>query len=487
MGRSKRKGEKTAIESSNKKKRVLLTFISVVVVGVVGLSIYTLSTKKIVDKWENKIYPGITIDNIAVGGMSKEEAKNKLNTDIQSKLEDKAITIKLDDKEFELKYSYIEPKYEIDKAVNDAFNLNKDQSILAKYSSIKKAEVQEIPIAFSYNEDKLIQFEEQLKKEFNSEPKNASITILNGNIVVEKESDGKIIDMKSLDSKVKKALSTNLNETVELELQLAKATITSKDLEKIKGPMGTYSTSYGTSSVGRSTNIEIATKSINGKILMPGETFSFNEVVGDRSLERGFQEAGTYVGNKVEPGIGGGICQVSSTLYRAVMRSNLKSVERTNHSMVVGYIEPGLDATVSYGYLDYKFKNTYNFPIYIQGTTVGKVVTYTIYGDPAALNGKTYDMTNEILEVFPPEVKEVEDDTLQEGERAKDGFSMTGYKVNSYLITYENGAEVNRELIATDNYAKVDSIVKVGTKKTEEILEPPIEGQLIEETMQPPV
>ena len=146
------------------------------------------------------------------------------------------------------------------------------------------------------------------------------------------------------------------------------------------------------------------------------------------------------------------------------MKANLKSVERTNHSMVVGYAQPGLDATVSFGYLDYKFTNTYDFPIYIQGSTVGKAVTYNIYGDPSSLNGRTYDMVNEILETKPPETKVVPDNTLPEGKEVSEGTGMTGYKARSYQITYENGVEVNRDIVATDNYASVGIVVRKGTQ-----------------------
>lgn len=492
MGRSESKQARAARKKSDKNKKIITVMLTLIVIGAVCLSTYTLATKKAVGKWEDKIYPGIAIDNIDVGGMSKEEAKVKLEEVLKNKTGEKSLHIKIEDKDFELIYSDINPDYDIDKAVEQAFSFGKNDSVLAKYSMIKKGEVQEVPIEFTYDEEKLISFEQTIKNEVNLEPKNATINILNGNISVQNESDGKTINMEELDLRIKEALKSNSSKTIQLGLETAKATITAEDLSKIKGPMGTYSSSYGTSALGRSTNIELATKSINGTILMPGEVFSFNDVVGDRSIERGYQEAGTYVGNKVEPGIGGGICQVSSALYRAAMRANLRSTERTNHSMVVGYMEPGLDATVSYGYLDYKFKNTYDFPLYIEGTTVGKVATYTIYGDPAALNGKKYEMVNEIIEVYPPENKEVPDDTLPEGERVAEGGAMTGYKVNSYQITYENGIEINRERISTDNYAKVDSIVKVGTMKTEgeneqkveeiteeiESVEPPIIGDL---------
>lgn len=491
MGKNENKRKRSNNNINARQRKVITVMLGIVVIGVVCLSAYTLATKKVVEKWEDKVYPGITIDNIDIGGMSKEEAKTKLEEHLKSEITNKSLHIKVKDQDFELIYSDINPQYDINDAVEQAFKFGKDNGVLAKYNMIKKGEAKQVPLSFTYDEEKLKEFEKTIEDKVNVEPKNAKINISNGNISVENETDGKSINIDELDSKIKEALKSNTNETIQLELETKKARITAEELSKITGPMGSYSSSYGTSALGRSTNIEIATRSINGTILMPGDTFSFNDVVGDRTVERGYQEAGTYVGNKVEPGIGGGICQVSSTLYRAVMRANIRSTERTNHSMVVGYMEPGLDATVAYGYLDYKFKNTYDFPIYIEGITASKVVTYTIYGDPSALNGKKYDMTNEILEVYPPETKEVLDPTLPEGERVDEGGAMTGYKVNSYQITYENGVEVNRELVATDNYAKVDSIVKVGTMKpdkeeAEEQLEPPAAGEVSEEDQTPP-
>ncbi|WP_410747541.1 VanW family protein, partial [Clostridium neonatale] len=365
MGRNRSKKKRSNNNANDVKRKVITVMLAIVIVGAVCLSAYTLATKKVVGKWEDKVYPGITIDNIDIGGMSKEEAKAKLEEHLKSEIANKSLHIKVKDQDFELIYSDINPQYDINDAVEQAFKFGKDHGVLEKYSIIKKGEVQQVPINFTYDEEKLKEFEKTIEDKVNVKPKNAQINISNGNISVESESDGKSINIDELDSKIKEALKSNTNETIQLELETTKAKITAEELSKITGPMGSYSSSYGTSAPGRSTNIELATKSINGTILMPGEVFSFNDVVGDRSVERGYQEAGTYVGNKVEPGIGGGICQVSSALYRAAMRANIRSTERTNHSMVVGYMEPGLDATVAYGYLDYKFKNTYDFPIYI--------------------------------------------------------------------------------------------------------------------------
>ena len=466
-----------ARKAANKRKKITLAISALIVITIASMTAFSVSIKGITKEWDNKIYPGVTVQDVNLGGMTKEEAKNKLSETFNDAIGKKKLPISIGDKQYELIYSDIIPKYDIDGTVEKAYNFGRDNGNFKKYMIIKNGESNKntIPLDFSYNEEKLKEYEAKLQKEVTQTAKDASINVDGNNITVKPGIEGKTINLDTLDQKLKENINGEVNSDNKLtvDVETTKPKVTKEALSKIKGIMGTFSTNYSTSAPGRSNNIELATKALNGTIIMPGETFSFNDVVGPRTVERGYQEAGTYVGNKVEPGIGGGICQVSTTLYRAAMKANLRSVERTNHSMVVGYANPGLDATVSYGYLDYKFKNTYDFPIYVKGTTVGKVVTYTIYGDPSALNGKTYDMANEILETIPPETKVVPDNTLPVGKEEKDGNGMTGYKVKSYQITYENGVEVKKDIVATDSYASVGIIVRQGTQSATPSATPP--------------
>lgn len=468
MEKGKGKKMRASRKAVNKKKKIRLAVALLIVVVIASLVACSVAIKDVVNEWDNKIYPGITVQEVNLGGMTKEEAKNKLIETFETAIGNKKLPIKIGDKQYELIYSDIIPKYNIDETINKAYNFGKNNGNFKKYFIIKSGNStkNEISLEFSYDEEKLKAYEEKLQIDVNQEAKNATININGNSITVKSEIEGRTVNLETLNQKIKENINGEINSDnrVTLDVELTKPKVTKEDLSKIKGLMGTFSTSYATSAPGRCNNIEIATKAVNGTVVMPGEVFSFNDIVGPRTVERGYQEAGTYVGNKVEPGIGGGICQVSTTLYRAAMRANIRSVERLNHSMSVGYAKPGLDATVSYGYLDYKFKNTYDFPIYIQGITGGKNVTYNIYGDPIALNGKTYDMVSEILETIPPETKVVPDSTLPEGKEVSEGTAMTGYKAKSYQITYEKGVEVNREVVSTDTYSSVGIVVRKGTQ-----------------------
>ena len=433
------KRRRASKRAPNKQKKIIFGIVGLVVIGAVVFAVYLLSINKVVKSWDNKIYPGVTVQGVDLGGMTKEEAQNKLAESFNSAIEKKKLSILIGNKQYELIYSNINPQYDINGTVEHAYDFGKENGILKKYMNIKSdgSKKNDIPLGFFYNEEKLKAYEEKIKSDATKSAANATITIKGNNFSITPETEGQTVSLETLDKQLKESIKGTLNsdDKVEIEVETTKPKITKEDLSKIKGLMGKFSTNYSTSTPGRCNNIEIATSVVNGTIVMPGEVFSFNDVVGPRTVERGYQEAGTYVGNKVEPGIGGGICQVSTTLYRAAMKANLRSLERTNHSMAVGYAQPGLDATVSYGYIDYKFKNTYDFPIYIQGITSGKVLSYNIYGDPSALNGRTYDMVSEIIETIQPETKVVPDSSLPVGKEEKDGTGVTGYKGRSYQVT----------------------------------------------------
>ena len=209
-----------------------------------------------------------------------------------------------------------------------------------------------------------------------------------------------------------------------------KPKITQDQLSRITGQMSYYETSFNKGyDTARDYNLSVAAAQVNGTLLMPGDVFSYAEKT--RAVENKYKDAMVIgANNQYVPGNAGGICQVSTTLYNAVMRANIRSIERHNHSIASEYVPVGLDATVSWGYLDYRFANTYDFPIYIYAAIVGHTVQIAIYGDPSAMGGKTYSMTSEV------EVKKEANEQI----------------AKAYLITYENGQEINREYIDTSTY-----------------------------------
>ena len=438
-----------------------------VIVGIIG---YVFSVNKKVAAWENKIYPEVSVHGVNIGGLNEEEAINLLKEKLPNLIVDKKITVLAADKTLELNYDTLNLNYDIESVVNEAVVYGKDNGLFAKNSLINGKNSIELNPKVNFDEEALVAFENKVLEEVNIEPKNASINVNSGNVAIVPEEVGKTIDKEDLHNKLVESISGNPSNDIELSFELKdqEASVKSTDLESITGKISEYSSHYNNTGDGRVRNMEIAAGIINGTLVMPGEEFSYNALIGDTTPDKGYEKANTYVGNEIVPDYGGGICQVSTTLYRAVMRANIRSTERMNHSLTVSYSEPGLDATVANGVVDYKFVNTYDFPIYIQGYVSGGVVNFTIYGNVEAMGNKTYELVNEVHEKYDPKKKYEDDPTMEAGTEKVVSYGMPGYKASSYQITYENGVEVNRELISTDVYMTTDTVVKRGTKKKEE-------------------
>ena len=224
--------------------------------------------------------------------------------------------------------------------------------------------------------------------------------------------------------------------------------------------VSTATTYFSTATKGRADNIALAASKLNGKILMPGEEFSFNKETGERTLANGFKGAPVIVNSRLVDGIAGGVCQVSTTLYNAIIKLGIKSQMRRNHSLAPAYIEPGFDATVSES-IDYKFKNTTKYPLYIECITNKGKITFNVYSH-SSLTEIKYKLFTEILNVEEPQIYYNTVDSLSSGTIKKVQAPVKGYKVKVYLIGYKNGKEITRELISNDYYQKVDGIYNIG-------------------------
>ncbi len=228
--------------------------------------------------------------------------------------------------------------------------------------------------------------------------------------------------------------------------------------------LGTATTSLATSSTNRTTNVKLAADFCNNTVLMPGDVFSYNETVGPRTAERGFKKASVYVGTTVQDGLGGGICQTSSTLYMATVFADLEIVERRNHSRDVLYTPDGQDATVVWGSTDYRFRNNTEYPVRVQASVTGsgknKVITVTIYGTQT-VPGKEVKMETEVLKWNKAQPKRVLDTSLAPGTEKQSGVWYHGYTSQTYRVTYINGVEVSRVAEAKSTYTRYDNTVTI--------------------------
>lgn len=227
--------------------------------------------------------------------------------------------------------------------------------------------------------------------------------------------------------------------------------------------LGEYETNFNEQQLNRSQNIKIATTKINGTVVLPGEVFSYNNIVGYRTETEGFKLAPMYIGGKLVDGIGGGVCQVSSTLYNAILSANLEVIERKNHQFLPTYINVGRDATVADGYIDFKFKNTRKYPIKIICSAENGVVKVKIYGRK---QDKEYDIKIQtiIKETKPYETIYEYNDNIKSGERIIAQKGKNGYECKVYKIITLEGEIISKSIISVDTYNVMNEIIIIGTK-----------------------
>lgn len=249
--------------------------------------------------------------------------------------------------------------------------------------------------------------------------------------------------------------------TISLTVGTKPAAKTAEQLKKLlfRDVMGSYSSSYTTSTSGRAANVELAASRINGYILMPGEVFSYDKTIGRRTAANGYHEAGVYIGNKVEQGIGGGICQTSSTLYSAALYANLEIVQRSSHSLPVSYVPAGQDATIAEGYIDLKIKNNTEYPIKIAAVWGGRRLTCKIIGVKA--EGQTVEIVNTRTGTREPKVTREYTDAVPQGYKKIAQRGAAGYTVASKRIVRKNGQVVKEEKLKGSTYNATDTIEQI--------------------------
>lgn len=224
-----------------------------------------------------------------------------------------------------------------------------------------------------------------------------------------------------------------------------------------------FTTRYDETAENRANNIRLSSEKINETILMPDEEFSYNKIVGERTIKAGYKEASVYMGGKVVPGIGGGICQVSSTLYNAVLLANLEITERRNHYFITAYVSPSRDATVSYGSIDFKFKNTRTYPVKIQCVSKNGICQVFIYGMEEDIEYEV-EIQDKVTEVIPYTTQTIKTNELAKGETEIVQKGVDGYKSEAYRILKLNGKVISKTLLSKDSYNPLQEVIKEGTK-----------------------
>lgn len=406
---------------------------------------------------EDRIPPDTFLNKVNISGMTLNEVEKELNKQVDE-FKKKTIVFK-DDRNHPITYDELGMKLNDNDVLNE-ISVTIPYSIKEKFKIyfLKENEKREFFTHAIFNEKQL---EEIISNKFSKilkEPKDATY-IMNGNeIIINNEVYGERIGIEELIKMTKQGIKDG-SASVNIPIERIKPNKTKKDIEAmgLNTVIATFVTYFDRDNVGRNTNIKLSADAINGTMLAPNEIFDFNKVVGQRTKERGYQEANVIENGQFVKGIGGGICQTSTTLYNAVLLANLEVIERHQHGLPVGYIEPSRDASVSWGYLNFKFRNNMSTYVYIT-TEVGKdYIRFNIVGTE---DNKEVYLESKVIGSINPSIEYEKDDSLEVGTEVVKKRGTKGIKSQLYKIIKENGEVVYRDLISTDTYKSTKTIIR---------------------------
>lgn len=413
----------------------------------------------------DRIRPNISINGIDVSDLTRKEAINRLNGIYSEKIESSFVSMKFEDKEWKVKYSDLDYSYNIEEMVGKAYEVGRSGDFLSQITESIRArfKAQNFELDDQYSIEPIKKLLADMAKEIDQEVVDATIKYSGTAFDITEEQVGRRLNVEQAESLVIEQLHKVDVAVIDLPVDIVQPEIKKADLVMIQDKMGEYSTTFNAADVDRTTNIKVATKSTASVLVKPGQVYSVNETIGPRMAKYGYKNAKVIINNELVPGIGGGVCQVSSTLYNAVLLSNLKIIERRNHSLTLPYVGLGRDATISGDYIDFKFMNNTQYPVYIYGEVKGSWVKFTIFGRNEH-PGRVVKIHSNVIKTLQPAVKIIEDPTLPVGTEIEEKKAHIGYVVKTYRMVYENGKEISRETLGSSTYRKVDGVKRVGTK-----------------------
>lgn len=453
-----------------KKKTIVMIGIAVCVVlicAIVGINVFANRNKDI-------ICNGVYVNTVDLSGMTKEEAIQALSQYMET-VGKKQITVLVDENQVKVPVTELGIDAHIEKVVEEAFAIGKSGNFMKRYKDIKALENETLvlPMPLTLDSGLVKKFVEEKCSVYDIKEKNADISRENGMFVVTDHMVGKKVDVAATTKRIEDTLCKEWNlqdAVVDAVISEIEPEYTKETLLLCKDILGTFSTTYKTSSQSRANNLANGAKLINGSVVWPGEVFSTGKTMQPITVKNGYSIAGAYENGQVVDSVGGGVCQVATTLYNALLKAELEVTDRSNHSMIVGYVKPSMDAAIAGDYKDLKFKNNTDVPIYIEATTVGRTITFTIYGhETRDIEHRVVSYESKVLKVIQPGKEKItEDETLPTSYRKVTQSAHVGYKAELWKVIHENGVEVGRERVNYSSYSAEPAYVIVGTKEEEE-------------------
>ncbi len=422
---------------------------------------------------DNVMCKGIEIDGVDVGGMTKEEAEEAVNEHIRE-LGERLVTVVINNDTVETTFDELGFYCTSSGYIDEAYKIGKTGNFFERIFQLESISNEDLifDLEYAVDNDAIRNFVSEKCTVFDVKARNSILRFKNGKFRATKDRDGVKLSVDETVDKIVEGINSSIEDTqvseplkIEAVVNIKAPKYTREMVSKCKDLIGSYSTSFATSTAARASNVQTAAKYIDGTILYPNRTFSTIKVIKDRTEANGYQSAAEYSSGKVVDGIGGGVCQVSTTLYNAVLNAELEVVERSPHSMVVAYVDVSRDAAISGDYKDFKFKNNTDAPVYIAASAEGGVLSFKIYGEETREENRTIEFESEILETIQPGADVItEDKSLPSSYRAVTQSAHVGYRAKLWKVVYVDGVETERIQINSSAYSAEPQYVTIGNQ-----------------------
>lgn len=414
-----------------------------------------------------KILDNIYLENVDLSGLTVDEAVQAVDKRVEETTGYR-IVLHMDDQSVSVTAKELGVSGNNEEAVENAAKIGQIGNVIKRYKVKKDLEKAPLRLQMKYQveEEALRTALETYCIPLNRSVSDYSLTHDNGQFQIINGQRGVVLkeeeSVRLLETYLTDIWKDGIGE-VDLEVEITEPKGSKEELARVKDVLGKGSTDYSSSSASRATNIKNGTQKLNGKVLYPGDTFSVCDAMVPFTEENGYALAGSYANGTVVESFGGGICQVSSTLYLAVLRSELQVTERHNHSMIVNYVKPSMDAAIAEGAKDFKFVNNLDTPVYIEGYAGGGMVSFVVYGEEYRSEGRTVSYESETLETIQPTTELTADPEKALGSIEQTDSSHTGYRAKLWKVVTENGQET-REEVNNSTYQMTPAKYKVGVK-----------------------
>lgn len=419
----------------------------------------------------HRIIQGVSVGNTDVSGLTVEKAKEKVESEVTASMK-AGLDLTLEDgrhSEVELSALGISVK-DLDKTLKEALDYGRKGSAVQCYKIMKKAEKNEnkkkFPVEYQVTEKSAKEALNHAMSQVLHLPENAKVTQDDSGVVIVEQKAGEVLDIKKTVKSINKLLGGDWNgkdASVPAYVEYIDPEVTKEDLKDVTDLLGSFTTFYGSDGSGRAQNIESGAKHIDGAFLKPGEEYSANAAMEPYTEENGFTTAASYEDDKVVESMGGGICQISTTLYNAVLFAELEVTERSPHTMLISYVDRSQDAAIADDVKDLKFKNNQQTPIYIEGILADGCITFNIYGKETRDPGRTLEFVSETTNETMPEGKRFVATEEPAGTFYTTRQAQPEISARLWKVVYQDGEEQSRQIINNSQYVPVKETVAVGT------------------------